>query len=185
MPSLIIDGPSGALTEGAPIDLFDGYTDLIVETYTASARFFQALCELGCNAVHVVLGSIDAMPTYYASNLAKLTDPRRGPMAEAMIKRENSALVAMLDANTLTVWKSPVASHKRIYLLSEASKERVIVGSANASAAGLLGDQEEVVVYYDDPQIWTNIAATVTAKMTSSTMLTRVETLAWLGGKLP
>lgn len=122
-------------------DLFKGFDYMQAITYSCTIDFISKLLRI-VNHIEIVIGSESTLSTTHHvlfSNDTIYTKPPESIVQEA------------IHTNSLSVGIADVASHEKIYLLTnQEGKTRVILGSANLSGKAFEGGQRENICVLDD-----------------------------------
>lgn len=156
-------------------ELFTGYNELHVITYSSGVGFIGRLVEMfdsaeiifGCEQVmSYTLNEIMAFQTKVIEKI------RSGKTKDKLIERINSGTLKMYVANKKL-------SHEKIYLLSsDDGRKRVIMGSANMSYNAFGGLQRENISFIDGEEaydwymdIYQSLRQNSTDEITAKTLL--------------
>ena len=129
-------------------DLFNGFDRLYAITYSSSVGFVTQVAGL-FHEVEIVFGyekvlrDFESILAYQQAALEEL---------KAHFGEKHQALLERIDDGTLRLHLlRDRVSHKKVFLLeSDDGRTRVIVGSANLSAAAFGGHQAETIVIFED-----------------------------------
>ena len=129
-------------------DLFSGFDRLYAITYSSSVGFVTQVAGL-FHEVEIVFGyekvlrDFESILAYQQAALEEL---------KAHFGEKHQALLERIDDGTLRLHLlRDRVSHKKVFLLeSDDGRTRVIVGSANLSAAAFGGHQAETIVIFED-----------------------------------
>ena len=126
-------------------ELFFGYNNLCAITYSSGIGF---VCELldRFEQAEIIFGCEDVMDYSMQSVMAyqcKLIERMRNKAYKKLAERVENGTLHLFVARD-------ILSHEKIYLLSaKDGRKRVIMGSANMSAAAFEGRQRENICYMD------------------------------------
>ena len=126
-------------------ELFFGYDNLCAITYSSGIGF---VCELldRFEQAEIIFGCEDVMDYSMQSVMAyqcKLIERMRNKAYKKLAERVENGTLHLFVARD-------ILSHEKIYLLSaKDGRKRVIMGSANMSAAAFEGRQRENICYMD------------------------------------
>jgi hypothetical protein len=127
--------------------LFEGFETLRAVTYSTSAGFIRDLFA-SLREIEVIFGSDVSIK----GDLARLSAAQQAGV-EAIkdeFGRAGKKLVEMLRENRLRLFYAHYTIHRKVFILEGGGRRRVIIGSANMSAAAFGGLQSEHVVVFDD-----------------------------------
>lgn len=130
-------------------DLFTGYDELYVITFSSGMQFTRNLLERFIYS-EVIYGCEDIVDSSIAAIMAV-----EAKLVELITKSKNAfELAKMMEQGSLKLYVSrDLKSHEKIFLLkSKDGKVRVVTGSANMSSSAFCGYQRENITYYDDQE---------------------------------
>jgi hypothetical protein len=127
-------------------ELFDGYDTLHAVTYSSDIGFMTKLIEK-FNEAEIIFGfpevlsyTLQEIIAYQIKTIERVKDTAKNK--NALLRRIDNQTLRLLVAREQI-------SHEKLYLLKSGDKRRVIIGSANMSAAAFSGRQREKICYMD------------------------------------
>jgi hypothetical protein len=127
--------------------LFEGFETLRAVTYSTSASFIRDLFDC-VHDIEVIFGSDVSVK----GDLSRLYAAQQ--VGVDAIKdefgRAGKRLLQLLKEDHLRLFYANYAVHRKVFILEGSGKRRVILGSANMSAAAFGGLQSEQLVVFDD-----------------------------------
>ena len=129
-------------------ELFGGFDELKVLTYSFSIGFIAEICTL-FKKVKIILGSSEILSkTGGAERIAAMLAD--GKMAGRAILQTKEMVSGLQDGSIVVRYSKDVVDHRKIYLLSAADgRTRVITPSANMSYTAWTTEQKEYFEYDD------------------------------------
>lgn len=127
-------------------DLFDGYDELYVITYSSGIDFVSQVVSK-FDYAEIIFGHEGVLDSDMATVMALSKQ-----MVESIARHKSAIKLAeRIEASQLALYAARDSkSHEKVYCLkSHSGKYRVIVGSANLSATAFMGQQRENIVCFD------------------------------------
>lgn len=127
-------------------ELFDGYDELYVITYSSGIDFVSQVVSK-FDYAEIIFGHEGILDSDMATVMALSKQ-----MVESIARHKSAIKLAeRIEASQLALYAARDSkSHEKVYCLkSHSGKYRVIVGSANLSATAFMGQQRENIVCFD------------------------------------
>lgn len=128
------------------IDLFEGFEKLSAITYSSGISFMGKIIKK-FNDVEIVFG----YPPVLSKTQIRISSLQLNVLKTLVFSKDALEISNLMEQGIVKLYTSnDQKSHEKIYLLSGKNKKRLILGSANMSAAAFQGIQREVILYSDD-----------------------------------